>query len=170
MFRPFSAICRTVFNKQKDMWLVITQMCNNRAKLQHVKVVKIFKKCVVQDVCMHIHSLPISPWPVRQEPELSQATGMALAHCILGKFLGVGCHYFPPHVCIYVYSMYVCIYIRMCVCIYLCLYVCVYMYECIYLCIYICVCIYVYTYVYVCVYVCMYVCVFVCSRDSKKGS
>jgi len=21
---------------------------------------------------------------------------MALAHCILGKFLGVGCHYFPP--------------------------------------------------------------------------
>ena len=33
--------------------------------------------------------------PVRQEPELSQATGMALAHCILGKLLGVGCHYFP---------------------------------------------------------------------------
>jgi hypothetical protein len=23
-------------------------------------------------------------------------TGMALAHCILGKFLRVGCHYFPP--------------------------------------------------------------------------
>ena len=23
-------------------------------------------------------------------------TGMALAHCILGKFLGVGCHCFPP--------------------------------------------------------------------------
>jgi len=23
-------------------------------------------------------------------------TGMALAHCILGKFLGVVCHYFPP--------------------------------------------------------------------------
>jgi hypothetical protein len=22
---------------------------------------------------------------------------MALAHCILGKFLGVGCHCFPPH-------------------------------------------------------------------------
>jgi hypothetical protein len=21
---------------------------------------------------------------------------MALAHCILGKFLGVGCHFFPP--------------------------------------------------------------------------
>ena len=23
-------------------------------------------------------------------------TGMALAHCILGKFLGVVCHFFPP--------------------------------------------------------------------------
>ena len=31
-----------------------------------------------------------------QEPEPSQATGMALAHCILGIFLGVGCHCFPP--------------------------------------------------------------------------
>jgi hypothetical protein len=30
-----------------------------------------------------------------QEPESSQATGMALAHCILGKFLGVVCHCFP---------------------------------------------------------------------------
>jgi len=29
-------------------------------------------------------------------PELSQATGMALVRCILGKFLGVVCHYFPP--------------------------------------------------------------------------
>jgi hypothetical protein len=30
-----------------------------------------------------------------QEPEPSQATGMALIHCILGKFLGVVCHCFP---------------------------------------------------------------------------
>jgi hypothetical protein len=30
-----------------------------------------------------------------QEPELSQATGTALARCILGKFLGVVCHCFP---------------------------------------------------------------------------
>ena len=30
-----------------------------------------------------------------QELEPSQATGMALAHCILGSFLGVGCHCFP---------------------------------------------------------------------------
>jgi hypothetical protein len=31
-----------------------------------------------------------------QRPELSQPTGIAVVRCILGKFLGVGCHYFPP--------------------------------------------------------------------------
>jgi len=31
-----------------------------------------------------------------QEPEPSHVTGMALAHCILGKLLGVVCHCFPP--------------------------------------------------------------------------
>ena len=34
--------------------------------------------------------------PGWQEPEPSHVTGMALAHCILGKFLGVVCHCFPP--------------------------------------------------------------------------
>jgi len=31
-----------------------------------------------------------------QRPELSHATGMALVRYILGKFLGVVCHCFPP--------------------------------------------------------------------------
>jgi hypothetical protein len=31
-----------------------------------------------------------------QEPEPSQAIGMALVRCILGKFLGVVCHCFSP--------------------------------------------------------------------------
>jgi hypothetical protein len=31
-----------------------------------------------------------------QEPESSQATGMALVRCILDKFLGVVCHCIPP--------------------------------------------------------------------------
>ena len=31
-----------------------------------------------------------------QRPEFSQATGMALVRCILGIFLGVACHCFPP--------------------------------------------------------------------------
>ena len=34
--------------------------------------------------------------PVWAETELSQSTGMALVRCILGKFLGVACHCFPP--------------------------------------------------------------------------
>jgi hypothetical protein len=32
-----------------------------------------------------------------QRPELSQAAGMALVRCILGKFLRVVCHCFPPY-------------------------------------------------------------------------
>jgi len=44
-----------------------------------------------------IHSLVFSlegwAW---QEPEPSHVTSMALAHCIVGKFLGVVCHCFPP--------------------------------------------------------------------------
>jgi len=31
-----------------------------------------------------------------QRPELSQSTGIALVRCILGNFLGVVCHCFPP--------------------------------------------------------------------------
>ena len=31
-----------------------------------------------------------------QRPEFSQVTGIALVRCILGKFLGVACHCFPP--------------------------------------------------------------------------
>jgi len=31
-----------------------------------------------------------------QRPKLSEATGMALVRCILGKFLGVACRCFPP--------------------------------------------------------------------------
>ena len=45
-----------------------------------------------------IHSfISIQPYrPGWQEPEHSHVTGMALAHCIMGKFLGVVCHRFPP--------------------------------------------------------------------------
>ena len=45
------------------------------------------------------HGFIISIQPLgrfEQRPELSQAIGMALVRCILGKFLWVGCHCFPP--------------------------------------------------------------------------
>jgi len=49
-----------------------------------------------RDLEKTIHSLVFSlegrAW---QEPESSHVTIMALAHCILGKFLGVVCHCFP---------------------------------------------------------------------------
>jgi len=47
--------------------------------------------------------LVLNPWTgFWQESEPSQATGVALVRCILGKFLGVVCHCFPPY--IYIYS------------------------------------------------------------------
>ena len=51
---------------------------------------------------LFIHSLVFSlegqAW---QEPEPSHVTSMALAHCILGKFLGVVCHCFPQFIIIW---------------------------------------------------------------------
>ena len=50
-------------------------------------------------IYIHIHSSFISIQPQRpgwQEPEPNHVTGMVLAHCILGKFMGVVCHCFPP--------------------------------------------------------------------------
>jgi len=53
-------------------------------------------QCIVTKA-VFIHSLVLClEGRVWQEPEPSHVTGMALAHCILGKFLGVVCHCFPP--------------------------------------------------------------------------
>ena len=48
-------------------------------------------------VHIYIYIIGIQPlgWS-GQRPELSQSTGIALVRCILGKFLGVVCHCFPP--------------------------------------------------------------------------
>ena len=48
--------------------------------------------CVFFIIIIRIQPLDLSG----QRPEFSQATGMALVRCILGKFLGVACHCFPP--------------------------------------------------------------------------
>jgi hypothetical protein len=53
--------------------------------------------CVYSD-CSNV-TIIISIQPLGQfgqEPEPSHATGMAVVRCILGKFLGVVCHCFPP--------------------------------------------------------------------------
>jgi hypothetical protein len=64
---------------------------------------------------------------------------MALVSCILGKFLGVVCHCFPPYIYIYIY-----IYI------YTHIHIYIYIYT------------YIRTYVHACMYVCMHVCTYVC--------
>ena len=46
---------------------------------------------------MIIIIIGIQPWGrFGQRPELSQSNGIALVRCILGMFLGVVCHCFPP--------------------------------------------------------------------------
>jgi len=52
-----------------------------------------FENSVVYDIHSLVFSLEGRAW---QEPEPSHVIGMALAHCFLGKFLGVVCHCFPP--------------------------------------------------------------------------
>jgi hypothetical protein len=57
-----------------------------------------------------------------QEPEPRQATGMALACCILGNFLGVVCHCFPLVMVIYEdKSNWVIYYLIVCCCAICCL-------------------------------------------------
>jgi len=55
-----------------------------------------FWDSLLLDTMQFIHSLVLGlegqAW---QEPEPSHVTSMALAHCILGTFLGVVCHCFP---------------------------------------------------------------------------
>ena len=58
---------------------------NAMHKSRKIKLIKIIIIIGIQPLCRFGH-----------RPELSQATGIALVRCILGKFLGVGCHYFPP--------------------------------------------------------------------------
>jgi len=56
-----------------------------------------YRRQQAQRAAEYINSLVFSlegrAW---QEPEPSDVTGMALANCILGKYLGVVCHCFPP--------------------------------------------------------------------------
>ena len=76
---------------------------------------------------MYIHIIIIGIQPLGrfgQRPELSQATGVALVRCILGKFLGVVCHCFP----LYTYTC-ICMYMYIQVCIYVCIYIRIYVYP-----------------------------------------
>ena len=74
------------------MWPICSmQYGRRRHRLRHTSQ-KVFHKMKVIIIIISIQP----EGRFWQEPEPSQATGIALAHCILGSFLGVGCHCFPP--------------------------------------------------------------------------
>ena len=86
------------------VWWYLDGLFLERAMLQ-TKIAKKWKQisCSItflseNRAVYEIHSfISIQPYrPDWQEPEPSHVTGMALAHCILGKYLGVVCHCFPP--------------------------------------------------------------------------
>jgi hypothetical protein len=56
-----------------------------------IKLTKCSDKSFIKTIIIIIQPLGQSG----QEPDPSQAIGMALVRCILGKFLGVVCHCFP---------------------------------------------------------------------------
>ena len=51
-----------------------------------------FRVLVKKFINSLVFSLESRAW---QEPESSHVNGMALAHCILGNFMGVVCRYIP---------------------------------------------------------------------------
>ena len=68
-----------------------------RGSIQHgygLQAVENKYACIIIIIIIIIGIQPLGGFG--QRPELSQATGMALVRCILGKFLGVACHCFPP--------------------------------------------------------------------------
>ena len=72
-----------------------------RGSVQDCKSIWIWKMVTsIQGVQNNYNIIIIGIQPLGrsgQRPELSQATGMALVRCILGKFFGVVCHCFPPN-------------------------------------------------------------------------
>ena len=69
-------------------------------------------------------------------------------------------------------TMYVFLYVRMCLCMYVRICMHASMYVCLHVCLCVCVCVYVCVCVCVCMYVCMYMCRYLCRqvRMYKKGS
>ena len=99
----YIGFCEVLFNSSRFMggkqcWPLCTVpfvLDNSKPNVHHVQTVHVVTEMSIFIKLHLIHSLVFSlegrAW---QEPEPSHVTGMALAHCILGKFLGVVCHCF----------------------------------------------------------------------------
>ena len=100
---PISFTTNSLCNETEMFPALHIHLCIPHKALYHlcclyfIKQINIFERSVQKNFTPSIHSLVFSlegwAW---QEPEPSHVTSMALAHCILGKFLGVVCHCFPP--------------------------------------------------------------------------
>ena len=78
--------------KHKTKFITLLQHYNNMFRPKLSAIVRLYLRPIVIIIIIGIRPLGRSG----QRPEFSQATGMALVRCILGKFLGVACHCFPP--------------------------------------------------------------------------
>ena len=106
MFRtPFASIIRSTINCNSSHWCLswiglewIMYRCQVRWALYY-SMAKMWKE-LFPNLSPFVHLLfIIGIQPLGrsgQKPEFSQAAGMALVRYILGKFLGVACHCFPP--------------------------------------------------------------------------
>ena len=87
---------------------------------------------------------------------------------------GVSCACSHLEVCVCATFEYVCVPVRMCVCMYVCKYICVSAQWCVCVCVcvthakVVCVCVNLYIYIYVCVYAHTYVCVCNDDRNCSK--
>jgi len=83
---------------QRLQFIDLLRICRfSRKTLLHIDIYDIFPNDLVIYSMVTFIIVSIQPLgSFGQEPELSQATGMALVRCILSKFLGVVCHCFPP--------------------------------------------------------------------------
>jgi len=72
--------------------LIDTCACLGMLMQLHLANVSFSSCCYMYDHSSLVLSLEGWAW---QEPEPSRVTSIGLAHCILGKFLGVVCHCFP---------------------------------------------------------------------------
>ena len=75
----------------------VSDKCWGEMQITHFMFCKFLSQNpAIYDIIIFIISIqPLGQF--EQESKPNQATGMAVVCCILGKFLGVVCHCFPPY-------------------------------------------------------------------------
>ena len=105
---------RNKFCTQRSLWSHISYLSSKSETVRYVATTPEYNFGLTAgerypDTTVSIKKNPSTPFdcyyyyywysplgPVWAETRVRQATGMALVRCIMGKFLGVACHCFPP--------------------------------------------------------------------------